>query len=105
MMFMNFGDDGLSWLDEFQQVISPSLLMLNTLKSLKLVVGKDKEIFKMHDPRRNVCDIYVLLRCDSIYFSTNFSEEHDTSIFRTLEGKEEDGGSRFLYKSIIFSPK
>jgi hypothetical protein len=77
--------------------------MLNTLKSLKLVAGIDKEISKMHDPRRSVRDIYVLLRCDSIYFSTNFSEEHDTSIFRTLEGKEEDGGSRFLYKSRIFS--
>jgi hypothetical protein len=105
MVVMNFGGDELSRLDEYQQVISPSLLTLNTLKSLKRVAGKDKEIFKMHDPRRSVCDVYVLLRCDSIYFSTSFSEEYDTSNFRTLEEKEEDGGSRFFYKSRIFSPQ
>lgn len=42
--------------------MSPSLLMLNTLKSPKCVAGKDKEMFNMHDPRKIVCDVYVLLR-------------------------------------------
>ena len=77
--------------------------MLNTLKSPKRVAGKDKEIFKMHDPRKSACDVCVLLRRRSVHFSTNFSEEHDTSIFRTLEEKDEVGGRRFFWNSTIYS--
>jgi hypothetical protein len=35
--------------------------MLNTLKSPKRVAGEDQEMFKMRDPRKSVCDFYVLL--------------------------------------------
>jgi hypothetical protein len=79
--------------------------MLNTLKSPKCAARKDKEMFKMNDPRNSICDIHALLQWISLYFSTNFTEEHGNSIFRTLEEENEDGGRRFFCSSTIYSPK